>query len=252
MSKTCYCICFIPETYPTYINSWKYFKDKENSFILVDNSGNHKIDYKSFIFTESEIRNNFNFPHNVSPRHFWNSMGNKNIIWFYAYLRMINFYISNPNYDYYWFFDDDVYCENWDEFLKGFELDDSDFLSYFLFKKDDVETYPNIPKIDNRTYSKNSWFNRFPGDQDTLEEGIINYFGSFFAIVRFSNKSLKELVRLTKEGYYGYGEGFVPTEFSKLNLKMNTIFRPENTSNYFNNDITKILHKNQKITWEWI
>jgi hypothetical protein len=252
MYKNCYGICFTPETYTSYIGWWTYFKNKEDVFYIVDNSKNKPINYNAFLYTENDIRNNFNFKKDVSRGHYWNHAGNRNIIWFYAYLRMINFYIANPNYEYYWFFDDDVSCDNWDEFLNGFQNDDSDFLSYFLFKNSNVEGYPEIPKADHRMHSKGLWFQRFPGHGDELSPEIKDYFGSFFAIVRYSNKAMQELVNITKNGFSGYGEGFVPSYLASRNLKMNTIFNPDNTSNYFNQKIANIKHKNQLITWEWL
>jgi hypothetical protein len=252
MYKNCYGICFTPQTYNAYKDWWSYFKDNKDTFIILDNSKNIEIDYDAFQYTEDDIRRNFNFHHPVSTGHYWNSYGNRNIVWFFAYLRMINFYLSHPNYDYYWFFDDDVYCENWELFLKGFENDDSDFLSYYLFKNVDVEEYPNIPKMDGNSHSGPLWFNRFPGHTDTLKDDSKKYFGSFFAIVRYSKKAMEELIKLTNEGYFGYGEGFVPTSFSKLNLKMNTIFKNDNTSDYFDDSIVNVKHKNTKITWQWI
>jgi hypothetical protein len=252
MYKNCYGICFTPETYNSYINNWGYFNNKENTFYVIDNSKNKQINYPSFIYTENEIRNNFNFKKDVSKNNFWNHVGNRNIVWFYAYLRMINFYIKNPNYEYYWFFDDDVYCDNWEMFLNGFENDDSDFISYFLFKNINFEDYPNIPKADSRMYSKELWFNRFPGSGDELPPEIKNYFGSFFAIVRYSNRAMKELVEITKNGFSGYGEGFVPTYLATLNYKLNSIYKPDNTSNYFDVNKVNVTHKNIKINWEWL
>ena len=126
------------------------------------------------------------------------------------------------------------------------------FLCAILFKNENVESYPNIPKIDYNTHSGPGWFNRFPGHQDTLKNDDKNYFGSFFAIVRYSKKAMEELVKVTLEGFSGYGEGFVPTHFATVGLKMNSIFNNNNTSNYFDDDIVNIKHKHVKINWEWI
>jgi hypothetical protein len=251
MYKNCYGICFTPETYNSYKDKWSYFDGNKDSYLIVDNSTNNQLDYDCFTYTEKDIRKNFNFNLEVSKNHYWNSYGNRNIVWFYAYLRMINFYLSHPNYEYYWFFDDDVYCDNWDEFIKGFDNEDSDFLSYFLFKNSDVDSYPLVPKADYNMHSGPDWFRRFPGEQDMLDNAK-EYFGSFFAIVRYSNKAMKELINLTKNGFSGYGEGFVPTSLAKLGYKINTIYNNDNTSNYFDVDRVNVIHKNQKINWEWL
>lgn len=252
MSKTYYGICFTPRTYHAYINWWKPLLSRENTYLLVDNTENYKIDYNCFQYTESEIREKFNFRRDVSKNHFWNSQGNRNIVWFYAHFRMLYFFLKNSEYDYYWFFDDDVHCNNWDAFTNSFENEDSDFLSYFLFKNSNVESYPNIPKVDNRMFSGELWFRRFPGDGDELLHDVNEYFGSFFPIVRYSRKALIHLLELTYRGYHGYGEGFVPTMLAKEGLKMNSIFNSDNTSNYFNTEEIIIRHKNEKINWEWL
>ena len=233
----------------TWSNNFK--SPSYNSFVITDTTYNTETK-DGFLFNETELRKNLNFPHEVSKRHFWNSQGNRNITWFYAHLRMLNFYLSFPNYDYYWFFDDDIKMDNWNEFLEGTDKDDSDFMSYFIFKKINVTSQPNIPYIDNRTSSNQGWFDRFPGDKDTLPNDIKELFGSFFPTTRFSNRAMKKLIDLNTEGYYGYGEGFVPTVLNQANMSLNTIITPENDSKMFDVNSVNIIHKNTKITWEWI
>lgn len=254
MSNTCYGICFNSKTIGSFIKHWKYFCDIPNSFKIIDNNGGDATNdtIPIFLYTEEDIRKNFNFNEQVSRNHYWNSYGNRNLVWFYAYLRMINFYISHPNYEYYWFFDDDVTMDNWELFFKGFENINTDFLSYFLFKNTNVDSYPEVEKIDSLTHSGNGWFRRFPGDKDTLEKSIKDYYGSFFAIVRYSNRSLKELVKLTENNYYGYGEGFVPTSLAQKEFTMNGIFQSNNESKYFDDSLVNVKHKHSKITWEWL
>lgn len=254
MSDNCYGICFNSRTINSFVQHWKYFENIPNSFKIIHNNGgdstNDPIPF--FLYTEEDIRKNFNFNEQVSKNHYWNSYGNRNLIWFYAYLRMINFYISHPNHDHYWFFDDDITMDNWELFFKGFENDDSDFLSYFLFKNSNVNSNDNVEKLDSRSHSGVGWFRRFPGHKDTLQGSITDHYGSFFAIVRYSNRALKELVKLTENNYYGYGEGFVPTSFAHAGFKMNSIFQSDNTSKYFDDSVVNVKHKHSKITWEWL
>jgi hypothetical protein len=247
------CVCTMSSINNKLNDTWhKNFNlEKYNSFVITDITYNNDTK-DGFLFNEKDLRDNLNFPHEVSRNHFWNSQGNRNITWFYAHLRMLNFYLSYPNYDYYWFFDDDIKIDNWDGFLTGTDADDSDFMSYFVFKKSNVETQPNIPHIDERTSSKQGWFNRFPGDKDTLPLETTDFFGSFFPTTRFSNRAMKKLLDLNNEGYYGYGEGFVPTVLNLHNMSLNTIITPENDSKMFDVDAVKIIHKNEKITWSWI
>jgi hypothetical protein len=165
---------------------------------------------------------------------------------------MLNYYIQNPNYDYYWFFDDDVKVGNWDLFFEGTDKDDSDFLGYIVFKDSNVITQEKIPVIDNRTTSQHMWFERFPGDGDILPDDINEKFGSFFPTNRFSNRAMKKLLEIHEEGLHGYSEGFVPTMLNKYGYTLNTIIKSDNTSDFFDVDQVNIQHKNIKINWEWI
>ena len=244
-----YCVCTMPEVYPSYESNWKNFP-KEIVWVT-DNTRNENFNL-GFTYTEKTLRENLEFNGDVSKRHYWNSYGNRNIIWFFAHFRMLNYYMKNPNYDYYWFFDDDVKVENWDLFFDGTDKDDSDFLAYIIFKESNVNSQKNIPVIDDRTTSKSLWFDRFPGDGDILPENINEKFGSFFPTNRFSNRAMKKLLEIHKEGLYGYSEGFVPTMLNKHGYKLNTIIKSDNTSDFFDVDKVNIQHKNIKINWEWI
>jgi hypothetical protein len=250
--KNVACICSTSENYNTWIDEWVQTPTLNyDKFSIVDVSKNNNFN-KGFIFTECELRTNLNFNQEVSKLHYWNSFGNRNIVWFYAHLRMINFYIQYPDYEYYWFFDDDVRIDDWNKFLLDTNQDLSDFISYFVFKRSDVISQPNIPIIDDRTFSKHVWFERFPGPGDELPLEITEYFGSFFPTTRFSNRAMQLLTKINHAGYFGYGEGFVPTVLNHHGLSLNTLIKPNNKSDLFNNKQNKVYHKNEEITWEWI
>lgn len=253
MNKNVACICTVSHEHNNLFTEWNKMITKEgyDKFVLTDITNNDHVK-DGFIYSESDVRRNLNFPHEVSKRHYWNSYGNRNIIWFYAHLRMLNFYVANPNYEYYWFFDDDVKMDNWNDFLTETDKDDSDFISYFIFKKPGVVSQPKIPVIDNRTVSQHMWFERFPGDKDTLPSDVTEYFGSFFPTTRYSNRAMKKLLEVNNEGYFGYGEGFVPTVLNHYGMTLNTLIKSDNTSDLFNNVENKVLHKNIIINWEWI
>lgn len=244
-----YCVCTTPNVYPSYKNNWTTFPRELTWLTDVTNNSTFRL---GFNYTQNDVRKNLNFNGEVSKKHFWNSQGDKNIIWFFAHLRMLNFYKTNPNYDYYWFFDDDVKVGDWNKFFEKLDQDNSDFISYFIFKKNNVTSQEYVPIIDNRTFSKNSWFDRFPGDGDILDENTTELFGSFFPIVRFSNNALKKLLEIHNKGLIGYSEGFVPTILNKFNFKMKTLINPDNTSNFFDFNLIDIKHKNITIKWEWI
>jgi hypothetical protein len=251
--NNCYGVCFNNATIDSFLHNWKKFLNRDNSFAIIDNQGAAVSITQSNIFSynEASLRNSLNITHDVSKRHYWNSQGNRNIIWFYAHFRMLNFYLSHPNYDYYWFFDDDVDCTNWDEFFKNVKYD-SDFLAYFVFKKDGVTSQPLVSCIDSRTHSGQGWFERFPGDGDKLPEVNNQIFGSFYPVVRYSNKALNALKLLNEQGYHGYSEGFVPTVLNNLGFTLDTLYTPENVSRHFDIDSVKITHKHQTINWQWL
>lgn len=253
MNKNVACMCTVSHEQNRLHIEWPTLITNENydKFVLVDVTNNQSTT-EGILYNENNIRLNLNFPHEVSKRHYWNSYGNRNVIWFYAHLRMLNFYIQNPNYEYYWFFDDDVRIDNWSDFLKSVDDDKSDFISYFIFKKHNVESQPNIPIIDERTTSKHMWFERFPGDTDTLPQDITEYFGSFFPTTRYSNSAMKKLLEINNSGYFGYGEGFVPTILNYFGMSLNTLIKSDNTSDLFDNNNNKVYHKNIIIDWEWI
>lgn len=246
-----YCVCTTPNIYPEYANNWNHFNKSGNSFVLIcDVTKGDMFGKNIFKFTEQDIRNNLNFTKNVSLAHWWNQQGNRNITWFYAHFRMLNFYLANPNYDYYWFFDDDVIVTDWANFFTKFDNDNSDFIAHFVFKNKGVKEQINIPVIDSNTYSQDLWFQRFPGDGDILPKGIqFNLFGSFFDVVRFSNRAMKELIALNNEGLSGYSEGFVPTMLNASGMNLNTILKANNTSDFITCDI---IHKGIKTNWQWI
>jgi len=236
-------VCTCVNTYDAYKNYWKTV---DFDFEFLSDRVPIGIEYD-----EQKVRDVFNFKGDVSKKHYWNSQGNRNIIWFYAHFRMAYYYMLNPNEDWYWFMDDDVICDNWSEFFASFENNTSDFISYYIFKNQGINSQPNIPHIDNNTHSGISWFNRFPGDKDAIDINS-ELFGSFFPIVRFSNKSLKHLVDLLINDVHGYSEGFVPTILNKDGFTLDTIFNNNSESNHFDINKINILHKNIKVDWSWI
>lgn len=203
-------------------------------------------------YNEQDIRKTLNFTDDVSKNHFWNPIGNRNIIWFYAHFRMLYYYVYNNSYDYYWFFDDDVTVADWGLFLNSFDKNTSDFISYYCFKEQSVDSQINIPKIDDNSNSGNLWFMRFPGDKDKLPEGTKDIFGSFFPIVRLSNKALAKLWDLHSKGLYGYSEGWVPTILNYYGFTLDTFFNNESQGNGFDDTIAQVKHKHIKVNWSWI
>jgi len=247
------CICTMSFINNTLNETWhdNFNLPNYDSFVITDTTQDQTTS-KGFIYNENDIRTNLNFHLDVSKQHYWNSHGNRSLIWFYPQFRMLNFYLHHPNYDYYWFFDDDVNINDWSSFLKQTDNDKSDFISYFIFKNIDVISQPQIPYIDENTSSGPSWFNRYPGHQDTMPSDLNELFGSFFPTTRFSNQAMKKLLEINEYGYHGYGEGFVPTMLNHYGLTLKSLYNPDNTSDIFDSEKINILHKNTKINWEWI
>lgn len=236
-----YCVCTMPETWDAYKNNF------DKRFDLIADVSNWHFE-EGFRFTENDIREKLGFMGQVSKKSWWNPYGNRPIAWYYAHFRMLLYYLKNPDYDYYYFLDDDVRA-NWDLLFEGLDKSNADFMSYFIFKNEGVISQ-SVPVIDSDTYSGKEWFNRYPAHGDTFVGSEL--FGSFFPIVKFSNKAMKELVDACKNGCFGYGEGFVPTYLNHKGYTLKSIINKDNTSDYFDVDKVDILHKNQKITWSWI
>jgi len=242
-------VCINSNSYDSYDPIWK--KSGLEYEYLNDVSKQDKGE--GLKYTEADVRRIFNFKDNVSKYHYWNSFGNRNIIWFYAHLRMIYYYHKNPQYDYYWFYDDDIRADNWELFHDGFKNNPSDFISFFCFKNVNVTSQPTIPVLDENTTSKEMWFRRFPGNGDRVPEDIRDFFGSFFPIVRISNAAIRKLYELWKNNHiYGYSEGFVPTVLNHYGFSLDTIYNKESQSLHFDDNIVNVKHKGIKITWQWI
>jgi hypothetical protein len=165
---------------------------------------------------------------------------------------MLTHFIKKPNYDYYWYFDDDV---NFDgdlkSFLNDYEKIDDDFLVIQAFKKEDYPEFPNVSVINDRMLgSRGFWLGHCPGPGDNFKN-TNKHFGSFFPIVRFSNKAFVHLLELHKQGYYGYSEGFVPTSLASDGFKVSSMLDEFNNFQIENNNCV-LIHKGQKFTWEWL
>jgi len=229
-----------------------YWKDFELPFTyMCDVTKDVEFDSGGINYTEEEIRSEMFFDGDIPERHPWKHQG-RNIIWFYAFFRMGLFYLKHPGFNNYWFMDNDVKIEQPEQFIKAFEDNDADFLAYYVFKEKTVQSQPLIPNIDDNTTSKDWWFQRYPSPGDIMHDDVTEHFGSFFPIVRFSNKFMNGLLTETRMGYTGYSEGWVPTMVNKLGGKLDTIFNNKGTSDHFDHKQVKVTHKNINIDWSWL
>jgi hypothetical protein len=245
IDKSVFVVCSCDGTHNGWVHHWEKFPyNKEWLYHNEEGKG------KGLVYTEQEMCDAFNFTGGVSKKHYWNSFGNRNKVWFYAHFRMLYYYVKNPTKDWYWFFDDDVTCDNWEEFISSFNNVNTDFISWLVFSKEDYNN--GIPKIDKDTTSEHMWFERFPGDGDILPNDTTQWYGSFFPAVRYSNSAMNTLLNQFTEGLWGYSEGFVPTILNKNNHSLGSIFNKDGTSNYYDVNKIKLKHKHQDIGWNWI
>lgn len=196
------------------------------------------------------VNHHFNKP--IDKHHRWGS--HQNPKYFYAHFRMLVFYINNPNFDYYWFFDDDIdFSGNIKMFLDTYLNESEDFMAIQAFKKENyANNYPKISIINNRmTGSRGHWLEWCPGPGDNFKHNPV-HIGSFFPIVRFSNKAMKHLLDLHNQGFYGYSEGFVPTSLASDGLTVSSMMDEFNNFFVQNTSDCILYHKGMQFTWEWL
>ena len=249
MKKDKLVVCSCVQDHQAYHTYWKDF---ELPFTyMCDVTKDPSFDSHGINYREQEIRDQLYFEGDIPTTHPWNHQG-RNIVWFYAFFRMSLFYLQNPGFKNYWFMDNDVKIGKPTEFFKGFDKNDADFISYYVFKEKTVQSQPNIPHIDDKTNSKDYWFQRFPHSGDILSDNVTEYFGSFFPIVRFSNKMLNALTSETRMGFTGYSEGWVPTMVNHMGGKLDTVFNNQGTSDHFDAKEVNVTHKNINVDWSWL
>ena len=149
-----------------------------------DCSGNNALmssDFPSHLFTIEQIRKmGYGFPEHEG-------------LWSHIEYPIIDYYLRNPRYDYYWRIEYDVrFGGDWGVFFRAFQDNEADLLgTYVRAYKDDPDWY---------------WWNsiNFNVDQDCLR-------GVFFPVIRFSKRSLACLDQKYRAGAVGYSEVIVPT-----------------------------------------
>lgn len=225
--------------------------------VLFDNQKQYNKNYVSesyeadvCLYDDSDFMEyKFNKP--IDIKHRWGN--HQNPKYFYAHFRMLIYYLKNPDFDYYWFFDDDVdFRGNLKQFLDQYINEKEDFLAIQAFKKENYIEYPKISIINERMKgSHGAWLGWCPGPGDHFKN-VIKHMGCFFPIVRFSNSAMKYLLHLHNEGYYGYSEGFVPTSLASANYGVASMLDEFNNFFIDNNSECKLFHKNIPFTWEWL
>ena len=118
-------------------------------------------------------------------------------------LSVLNFFLENQEYDYYWYIEYDVrYTGNWGSFFNNFDNDSDLTASY-------VRTYqqqPNWP----------FWHLSHP----TLTLPESKRISSFHPVMRISKKALMDLHNSLKDGWIGYLEMLIPTLLYEHGFKL--------------------------------
>jgi hypothetical protein len=226
-----------------YADDWhKAFIKNNHDYLLCNAKLDDQFDVRSvldyvqdnvILYSTENIRNTFNFHIESSDKHWWNIGGGRNIIWFYPHFRMMYFYKIHPEYEYYWFFDEDVTFpeDHLYDIVNTHNNLDHDCMITYLFSDINNENPSQVPVVDENMVSYHSlnhyWLSHYPGPGDVQPEDVKEKYGSYFPIVRLSNKALKTLVEEHEKGFYGYSEGYVPTILNHRGLKLYSIFNKE-------------------------
>jgi hypothetical protein len=222
-----------------YYSDWKNaFKFSSDDYMLCDvGPNNPPIDFiLNFIqdnvvnYTINNLRKSLNFNLEPSDKHWWNNGGGRNIIWFYPHFRMMYFYMLNPNHDYYWFFDDDVTFPDNQlyKFVEKHKSLEHDCMIAYLFGGLNQPIQEGALNMDENMGSyhnhDHNWLTHYPGPGDIHPDNVNEKYGSYFPLVRLSNKALSVLVEEHLNGNYGYSEGYVPTILNHRGLSLYSIY----------------------------
>jgi hypothetical protein len=262
-NKTAIVVC--TKANSSYHDDWKTaFRFNADDYMMCDLSSetpppsSYLLDFVQdniAAYSEADLRRSLNFYTQASDRHWWNNGGGRNIIWFYPHFRMLYFYKMHPNYDYYWFFDDDVtFPQNQlYDFVNEHKVLDHDCMISYIFGDLNQANQPDTHDMDERMVAYHStahnWLTHYPGDGDKQPSEVTEKYGSYFPLVRLSNKALNVLLEEHEKGYYGYSEGFVPTILNHRGLKLYSIYN-KNSEVVVNKDLVVYHRRYHQMTWE--
>lgn len=229
----------------------------DNFYVLFDNKDNlskeyveEKYESSACLYNDEDFKlNSFDKP--IDTKHRWGC--HQNPKYFYAHFRMLVFYLKNPDFDHYWFFDDDVDFEgNIKDFFETYKKEEEDFIAIQAFKKEDYKEFPKISIMNGGMKgSHGNWLGLCPGPGDNFKSQE-KHIGCFFPIVRFSKKAMDYLLNIHKQGFYGYSEGFVPTSLASEGFKVASMMDEHNNLFVENKSDCTLFHKGIKFTWEWL
>lgn len=149
------------------------------------------------------------FPHYIFTSNILQDMGYRaiapHLIPGSNHFPILKFYLSHPDYDYYWLIEDDVYFNgNWKSFFALFTTYTFDFISAYLRKyQEEPDWY---------------WWNTLQTGRERIEEE--NKIHSFNPIYRLSRQALAYLHEALLNGWSGHHEVLIPTLLSQRKCSM--------------------------------
>lgn len=244
-----------------WLNSFKFDND---DYILCDVTNSNPLPINISVkyvqdnvvtYNIDNIRTTLNFDKDPSDQHWWNIGGGRNIIWFYPHFRMMYFYKLFPDYDYYWFFDDDVTFPNNQlyDFVKEHKSLDHDCMISYIFGNINQKQQEDTHDMDERMVAYHApnanWLSHYPGPGDNQPGDVVETYGSYFPLVRLSNEALRVLIEEHEKGFYGYSEGYVPTILNHRGLKLYSIYDKDSNVK-INKDIIVYHRRYHQMKWE--
>ncbi len=136
---------------------------------------------------------------------------------------LLKFYLSHPDYEYYWVVEDDVYFNgNWEILFNSYLNAPADLLSTHIKKYAENPTW--------------HWWDSFQTDTENLSRE--NFRSSFNPIYRLTNRALSCIDQALKNGWKGHHEVVFPTllhyrGFTLLDMGGTGTYVPEGFENRF-------------------
>jgi hypothetical protein len=202
----------------------------------------------------ASLERTFNRTEPPDLKHRWADGGSRNINWFFPHLRMLYYFLAHPNYDYYWFMDDDCGFVDGDinEFLRATSFIDADLVITYIFTDgNEKQEGTHFASEGMSCYHGDhcAWFHWYPGPGDKMPDGVTKKYGSYFPFVRLSKAALHKLWELHQQGYIGYSEGYVPSVLNHFGFKIHSLNKKDAALNTPCNTNVKIMHKRSTVKW---
>jgi hypothetical protein len=124
---------------------------------------------------------------------------------YHAHFIFLDFFLSHPEYEWYWFVEYDVrYTGEWGSLLRSFEAFDHDLITSHIRR---MSQEPNM-----------FWWSSFRHPSKTIQHE--KYVRSFNPIYRMSNRALKFIHEAQKDGWQGLYEVSFPTLLLEAGFKI--------------------------------